>query len=118
MLTVDVYKTAFEVAGLKLDSITTAAGALERLKQIREGKKEKPALILLDLILPDINGTSLLKEVKDNQETKDILVFVLTNYTNPVLTQDLIEQGADNFLVKVNNTPMQVVKIVKDALSR
>lgn len=115
-LTVEVYKSAFEAGGLKIDSITTAAGALARFKEIRQGKKEKPALILLDLILPDIDGISLLKELKDSPETKDIAVFVLTNYTNPVLTQDLMKQGADKFLVKVNITPTQVVKTAKEAL--
>lgn len=116
LLTVEVYKTAFEAAGFKIESATTALQVLERLKQIREGKREKPSLILLDLILPDVNGNSLLKEIKDKPETKDIPVFVLSNYGNPALMEELTKQGADKYLLKVNYTLTQLVQAVKEAL--
>jgi len=73
-------------------------------------------LILLDLILPDINGLEVLREVKSETETKDILVFVLTNYTDPRLIEELTKEGIDKFLVKTDYTPSQLTNIIKGAL--
>lgn len=114
--TVELYKTALEAADFDVETTNTASQVLEKLKEIREGKKEKPDLILLDLILPDINGKSILKEVKDSPGTKGIPVFILSNYTNPELSEELLREGADKFLVKINIAPKELVKIVKETL--
>jgi CheY-like chemotaxis protein len=114
--TIELYKTALKAADFDIKTANTASQALARLKEIRERKKEKPDLILLDLILPDMNGKSILKEVKERSETKDILVFILSNYSDPKLYEKLLREGADKFLVKINITPKELVKTVEEAL--
>ncbi|MBU4369393.1 response regulator [Patescibacteria group bacterium] len=106
LATIEIYERAFKQAGFEIESLITGFQARGRLREIREGKKEKPDLILLDLLLPDItNGTPLLKEIKEQTQTKDILVFVLTNYPDLQLGRKLLREGADKFLIKTNYPP-------------
>jgi len=88
--------------------------ALRRLEEIKEGKKEKPKLILLDLLLPDVNGFEILKEIKRDEKTKDIKVFVLTNYYKEDLNEELQKEGADKILLKVNYTLDEVARLIKE----
>jgi len=80
---------------------------------VREGRKEKPDLILLDLILADINGLEILKEVRKYPETKDIKIFALTNYTDEELNRELIKEKIDKILVKTEYTPKKLIRLVK-----
>lgn len=116
--TIELYEEVFKRAGFEIESLRTATEGLERIKEIREGKKEKPDLILLDLILPDINGLEILKAVKSNDKTKDILVFALTNFTDPELNEELIKERVDKILVKMDYPPSRLVSLIKDALKK
>jgi DNA-binding response OmpR family regulator len=113
---VGLYEEAFKKAGFEIQSLRTGNQAIEAIREIREGKRERPDLILLDLILPDIEDAEVLKEFKKYPETKDIFVFVLTNYPNSRLKKELEKEGIDKFLVKVDYTPSQLIKIVKKTL--
>ena len=115
-MVINLYEEIFKKAGLEIESLRTCFEGLERLKEIKDGKEEKPDLILLDLILPDINGIEVLKKVKSKPETKDILVFALTNYTDPRLIKELIKEGIDKFLLKTDYIPSQLINIIKEAL--
>ena len=110
---VDVYKTAFEVAGIGLEVINLGKKALERLKNIQEGRGERPALVLLDLMLPDINGLELLFNIRNHSVTKDMKVFILSNYSSDALL-NINYIKPDKFIVKSNITPSQLVQLVKD----
>ena len=111
-----LYKEIFKMAGLNIEILDTGKKAIERLREIREGKKEKPNLILLDLILPDMNGISILKEAKKYPETKDIKIFALTNYSNPETNQELIEEGIDKILIKARYSLKELINIIKQNL--
>ena len=65
-------------------------------------QSEKPDLILLDLILPKIHGFDVLKKIKDNPETKEIPVIVLTNLETIEDIKKAIELGATTYLVKAD----------------
>ena len=85
---------------------------------IRLAKSEKPALILLDLILPKINGFEVLLELKKDSETKDIPVIILTNLERMKDIEKALESGASTYLVKADYTLDEVVKKVREALGQ
>ena len=83
---------------------------------LRLAKSEKPDLILLDLILPRINGFEVLKQLKIDEETKSIPIIILTNLEKAEDIQKALELGAATYLVKANYTLAEVVEKVKKAL--
>lgn len=111
----DVYKTAFTAAGINFEVMAWGKQAIEKIREIQGGRAEKPALVLLDLILPDMNGVEILKEIKGNEKTKDIAVFVLSNYANVELPQT---GGAkpDRFILKTSITPTKLIKLIETQL--
>ncbi len=69
---------------------------------LKLAQSKKPDLILLDLILPKIHGFDVLKKIKDNLETREIPVIVLTNLESIEDIKKAIELGATTYLVKAN----------------
>jgi len=113
---IDVYTIVLEGAGFKVETITLGAQALEKMKEIKKGKAKKPDLLLLDLILPDMNGIDILKAMRKEKETKDIAVFVLTNYTDRELEKMGYDLKSEKHLFKTDYTPTQLVKLIKKRL--
>ncbi|PIR72939.1 MAG: response regulator [Candidatus Nealsonbacteria bacterium CG10_big_fil_rev_8_21_14_0_10_36_23] len=79
-------------------------------------KSEKPDLILLDLVMPKMDGFEVLKRLKADEETKDIPVIVLTNLEGIGDVGKAIELGATTYLVKAQYSLEEVVEKVKKAL--
>lgn len=115
---IEVYKTAFEaVDHINLEVMRWGRDAIDKIKEIREKKLKKPNLVIIDLILPDIDGTEILREIKGNPETKDILVFILSNYTSPENAQK--QEGEikpDKFILKTSITPLELAKLINEAI--
>jgi DNA-binding response OmpR family regulator len=85
---------------------------------LKLAKTKKPDLILLDLILPKLHGLEVLKKLKEDEETRDIPVIVLTNIENLNEVDKAIELGATTYLVKAQYSLEEVVEKIKKALSR
>jgi len=83
---------------------------------LRLAKTKKPDLILLDLILPKVHGFEVLKKLKEDNETKDIPVIVLTNLEGIGDVDKAIELGATTYLVKANYSLEEVIEKIKKAL--
>ena len=69
---------------------------------------EKPDLILLDIVLPGTSGLDILKELKENSETKDIKIVMLTNFGNDDNINKAMQYGADDYLMKYNVVPSEL----------
>jgi DNA-binding response OmpR family regulator len=78
--------------------------------------KEKPDFILLDVIMPKMDGFTVLKKLKENPNTKNIPVLLLTNLGQDEDVKKGNELGAVGYLVKANITPSEVVAKVKSLL--
>jgi len=83
---------------------------------LRLAKESLPDLILLDLILPRMHGLEVLKELKEDKNTKDIPVIILTNLENINDIEKAIELGATTYLVKANYSLEEIAEKVKKAL--
>jgi len=90
--------------------------ALDGESGLRSAKGERPDLILLDLILPKMDGFEVLKELKENEETKNIPVIILTNLEETEDIQKALELGATTYLVKSSYTLEEVVNKIEKAL--
>ena len=113
---ITLFKEVFPMAGFEIEILDTGQKAIEGLKEIREGKKEKPALILLDLILPDIHGIEILKEARKYPQTKNLKIYALTNYNNPEVNEKLNQEGIDKILIKTQYSLKELIEIIKEAL--
>lgn len=115
---VDLYTDTLKAAGnLTVEFMKLGQLALDRIKEIEQGKAEKPDLIMLDLLLPDVNGDVILEQLRKTPATKDIRVFVLTNYSGEQmeikLTQDL---DAEKYLVKTEWGPLKLIPLIKETM--
>lgn len=79
-------------------------------------KKEKPDLIILDLILPKKSGFEVLREIKETEEIKDIPIIILTNLEDMTDIQKVFDLGATTYLVKANYGLDEIFKKIKEIL--
>lgn len=106
-------KAIKEVLTQEKFEVLIASDGEEGLKLVKE---KKPDLILLDLILPKKDGFEVLKELKEDDSTKDIPVIVLTNLEGTGDVEKALELGATTYLVKANYKLDDVVVKIKDFL--
>jgi DNA-binding response OmpR family regulator len=103
-------KLALENEGYEL-SLATDGEEAERMI-----KTEVPDLILLDLLLPIKNGFEVLKLIRQNPDTKDISVVILTNFEQDTSIDEGKRLGAKDYIVKANVDIKDVPAIVKKYL--
>ncbi len=113
---IKLFKESFSSEGFEVEILSTGKKAMEKLKEIREREYPSPNLILLDLILPDMNGIEILKEVRKYPETKNIKVFVLTNYSDEAFNKELVEEGVNKILLKAQYSLGEITEIIKEAV--
>lgn len=77
---------------------------------------DKPVLVLLDLILPGIDGFKLLEEIKSNPATADIPVIILSNLGQKEDIDRGLQLGAVDFMIKAHFTPNEIVGKIKNVL--
>lgn len=85
----------------------------EGLKKIKE---EKPNLVLLDLLLPGIDGFEVLTRAKQDPEINKIPVLILSNLGDREDIEKGLKLGAADFLVKANFTPGEIIEKIKKIL--
>jgi len=105
-----MYKTKFEDDGFMVVTADNGATALDLARQ------EKPNLILLDIILPQLDGFSVLGELKKDSTTEKIPVIMLTNLGTDEDKVKGEKMGAADYLVKASLTPAQVSEKIKQYL--
>jgi len=102
-----MYKTKFEKEGFK---ITVASDGEAGLEQAKNGSFN---IILLDIILPKLDGFAVLKGIRAMDKYKTIPVFMLTNLGQEEDMEKGKKLGATDYLIKANFTPSQVLKKIQ-----
>lgn len=106
----DIYSTKLSEAGFKVEIIKNGGKVLEKLR------KEKPDLLLLDIVLPEFSGWEILREIKKDQNLKDLKIIILSNLGQKEEVEKGLEFGAAKYLIKAHYTPSQVVEEIKEVL--
>jgi len=106
----EMYKDKFEGAGYQVDLAFSSEEAAEHLK------REKPELILLDILLPKENGIFFLKKLKEMKEDSKITVIAFSNYDEPRTKKEALELGAAAYLIKTQYTPKELLEEVEKIL--
>ena len=79
--------------------------------------QEKPDLILLDIVMPKLDGISVLKKLKEQQETRAIPVKILTTLYDDEKIQELLRTNNTEYLIKVEHSLNDIVNRVKEKLN-
>lgn len=107
-----MYRIKFEAEGYKVETAENGQFGLELAENF------KPDIILLDLMMPVMNGDEMLKEMRKTTWGKDINVIVLTNKGEQEFPEELRSLGVKKVIAKADMTPRQVAELVKQQLSK
>jgi two-component system alkaline phosphatase synthesis response regulator PhoP len=108
----NMYKVKFIVEGFEVHTADNGKDALER------AHIGKPDIVLLDILMPRLNGLEALAEIRRDPAIKDVPVVMLTNLSNIDKMEQAINLGAAGYLVKSATTPQQVLEFVKDTIAK
>jgi DNA-binding response OmpR family regulator len=106
----NIYSNQLETEGFKVFM------AEDGDKGLKMAKKEKPNLILLDILLPGKDGFEVLKELKSSKDTKNIAVLLLTNLSQKADLEKGLLLGANDYLIKAHFMPSEVVSKIKKVM--
>ena len=87
--------------------------AHDGVEAIEKALSEKPDLILMDLQMPRLGGIGALQQIKNNPETKDIPVVILTNLSDYDKVSEALSLGAMDYLVKANYSLDELMNKIK-----
>lgn len=94
--------------------VDTAANGVEGLDKARG---VKPTVILLDIMMPKMNGLEVLDKLKADPDTKHIPVIMLTNLAGEKDAETALMKGAIKYIVKSEHDPKEVVEMVKEIIA-
>lgn len=107
---IDMYKMRFEEEGFEVLITDRGSEAMEM------ASSQKPAAVLLDVILPEIDGFSILQSLKSSLDTKAIPVILLTNLGQESDREKGHQLGADDYFVKSQHTPAEIIQKVNSLI--
>ncbi|MFA5777495.1 MAG: response regulator [Parcubacteria group bacterium] len=108
----DIYQTKISSEGFDM---MVAENGLEAIKKLEE---KIPDLILLDIVMPYMDGIETLKKIKKEEKWKKIPIILLTNLSEKEKIQEALGMGADDYLIKSHFTPSEVISKVNMVLKK
>ncbi|MGA2666799.1 MAG: response regulator [Patescibacteria group bacterium] len=106
----EMYEERLKAEGFTIVQASNGEEALAKAKEI------KPAIILLDIMMPKVNGFDVLKSLKANPDLKEIPVIVLSALIQDVDRAEGKRLGAADYIVKSETMPGEVIEKIKAAL--
>jgi len=107
----DMYSLKFSQSGFE---VTAELGSEKALLKLEEGYK--PDLMLLDVVMPGMNGFELLKKIEDEKLAPNAIKIILSNRGQTNDIEEGKKYGAKGYIVKANSTPAEVIEQVKEYL--
>jgi CheY-like chemotaxis protein len=101
----DMYRKKFEQSGIKVD---VAVGSESALAMLREGLN--PEIIMLDIIMPAMDGLELLETIRKENLSPDSIVIMLTNESEREKIEKAKSLGIKGYIVKATSIPSEVVE--------
>jgi len=108
----DIYETKLRDSGY---NVTVAANGKEAIEKLEE---EMPSLILLDIVMPYMDGFDVLEAMNANETWKKIPVILLTNLSQKEDIDRGMSLGADDYLIKSHFTPSEVIGKIEALLAK
>ncbi|PIT86643.1 MAG: response regulator [Candidatus Magasanikbacteria bacterium CG10_big_fil_rev_8_21_14_0_10_43_6] len=108
----NIYKTKFEMEGFKVRVAENGEIGL------KDAKKKVPDIILLDILLPKMDGFTVLEHLKEDDELKSVPVILLTNLGQKDDVEKGLALGAADYLIKAHFKPSETVDKVKKVLAK
>jgi len=108
----EMYLAQFVKSGFKAEIAIDGKVGLAKVKDF------KPDLVLLDIVLPKMDGFEILKAIKSDKSLKGIPVVLLTNLGQKNEVEKGVSLGADEYIIKAHFTPTAVVARVKEVLNK
>ncbi len=109
---VQMYRTKFESEGYDVETAGDGITGLELIEAF------SPDIILLDLMMPNMDGLAMLQKLRGTTEGKKARVVVLTNMGDTETATKVYKMAADDYIVKAEMTPKQVAERVKLLLAK
>ena len=107
---VDIYVTKLEKEGFKVDLARDGQKALDFLE------KNKPDLLILDIIVPNVDGWEILRRIRKKEKFKNLPVIILSNLNQKREVMKGIDLGATKYLIKAHYTPSEILEEVRKML--
>ena len=108
----NVFERKLTMEGFSVTVYNSTEGVIDAITQ------EKPAVMLLDLVLPGKSGFDLLQEIRADQRFKDVKIIISSNLSQPVDQKKAIETGADDYFIKSNVSIQEMVERVKGVIAK
>lgn len=108
----DMYKERLEAGGYE---VITAANGEEGLARAVD---HLPHCILLDILMPKVNGFDVLENLKMNEETKNIPIIMLTALVQESNKQKGLSEGADDYIIKSEIMPKDVIQRIEGVIKK
>lgn len=106
-----MYRIKFESEGYVVETAENGKLGLALIQDM------KPDMVLLDLMMPEMNGDEMLAKLRATDWGRDIKVIVLTNMGESEVPASIKELNVKAFILKANMTPRQVAELVKEQLA-
>ncbi len=107
-----MYRIKFEAEGYTVETAENGKLGLSLAETM------KPDIILLDLMMPEMNGDEMLTAMRKTVWGKDIKVVILTNMGEQEIPEDVKQQGVAAVILKADMTPRQVADLIKQLLTK
>lgn len=106
----EIFAMKLEVDGFAAPVVIDSAKALEDIR------KEKPDLILLDLVMPDVDGWQILRQIKQEPALSKIPIYAWSNITMKKKINEAEKLGISGYILKSDYTPSTLSAKVKEIL--